>query len=96
MNEWEEKRREEIEKTWENYCIEKEKRQCDLFFLRKDGRAVDLGMLYFLDKIFYQEKEMIREFVIEIFDNNDDVMIHKHILNDRINKILKVKGIKEI
>ena len=89
MIEWKEKRREELGIAWENYCIEKEKRQ-------NDGKAIDIATLHFLDKLLSQEKEMLRKFAIEIFDNNDDVMIHKHILNDRINKILKSKNIEEI
>ena len=54
MNEWEEKRREELGILWENYRIEKEKRQ-------NDGRAMDIAILHFLDKIILQEKQMIEE-----------------------------------
>lgn len=81
---WEE-RKEELDDTFENtFCK----------FLRQ--RKGQEGWTVFLDTIISQEKEMIWDFAIEIFDNNDNVMIHKHILNDRINKLLKDRGIKEI
>ena len=77
--------------TWGNKMIDWEKRKEKLFKEYKIPYR-------FINEIIEQEKEIIREFIAEFFEKNDEAIIHRFnlIVYERINKLLLECKIKKI